>query len=101
MRWEENIAHMGGKRNAHKTAVGKSEGKRPLGRSKRTWQENIKNYLKEIGWIHPILDRDKWRTLANTAINLRVSITRRGMSFNDTLPYYLTLSLCVTFSYFS
>jgi hypothetical protein len=50
----------------------KPEGMKPLGRSKCRWQENIKIDPKEIGWIHPILDRDKWRTLVNTIINLRV-----------------------------
>jgi hypothetical protein len=57
--------------------VGKPEGKRPLGRSRRRWVDNIKMDLKEIGWdgmgwIDLAEDRDRWRALVNTVMNLRV-----------------------------
>jgi hypothetical protein len=57
--------------------VGKPEGTRPLGRSKRTWADNIKIDLREIGWdgmgwIDLAQDRDQWRALVNTVMNLRV-----------------------------
>jgi hypothetical protein len=50
MRWAENIAQMGVKRNAYRILVGKSEGKRPLGRPRRRWVDNIKVNFREIGW---------------------------------------------------
>jgi hypothetical protein len=68
---------MGGKRNAYRILVGKPEGKRPLGRPRRRWADNIKMDLREIGWggmdwIYLAQDRDQWRALANTLINLLV-----------------------------
>jgi hypothetical protein len=58
--------------------VGKPEGKSPLGRPRRRWVDNIKMYLSQIGWggmawIGLAQDRDHWKTLVNTAMNLRVS----------------------------
>jgi hypothetical protein len=57
--------------------VGRPEGKRPLGRPRRRWEDNIKMDLKEIGidganWIRPAQDRVRWRTFVNTLMNLRV-----------------------------
>jgi hypothetical protein len=57
--------------------VGHPEGKRPLGRPRRKWVDNIKIYLREIGWdgvywIDVAQDRDQWRALVNTVMNLRV-----------------------------
>jgi hypothetical protein len=57
--------------------VGKPEGKRPLGRPRRRWVDNIKMDLREIGWdgvywIELVQDRDQWRALLNTVMNLRV-----------------------------
>jgi hypothetical protein len=56
---------------------GKPEGKRPLGRPRRRWVDNIKMDLREIGWdgvdwSELVQDRDKWRALVNTVMNLRV-----------------------------
>jgi hypothetical protein len=67
----------GGKRNAYRILVGKPQGKRPLGRHRRGWEDNIKMDLKEIGcddqdWIDMAWDRDQWRSLVNTVMNLRV-----------------------------
>jgi hypothetical protein len=50
MRWAGNVARMGAKRNAYRILVGMPEGKRPLGRPKRRWVDNIKIDLREIGW---------------------------------------------------
>jgi hypothetical protein len=57
--------------------VGKPEGRRPLGRPRRRWEYNIKMDLREIGWrgvdwMHVTQDRDKWRAVVNTVMNLRV-----------------------------
>jgi hypothetical protein len=57
--------------------VGKPGGRRPLGRPRRRWVDNIKMYVSEIGWsgVHWIIqaqDRDQWRALANTVMNLQV-----------------------------
>ena len=57
--------------------VGKTEGKRPLGRPRRRWEDNIKLYLWEVGcggmdWIELAQDRDRWRALVNAVMNLRV-----------------------------
>jgi hypothetical protein len=67
----------GEKRNAYRILVGKPEGKRPLGRPKRRWVDNIKMDHKEIvldgkGCIDLTQDRDQWRALVNTTMNLRV-----------------------------
>jgi hypothetical protein len=69
---------MGEKRNAYRILVGMPEGKRPLGRPTRRWVDNIKMDLTEIGWdgmdwIDLAQDRDWWRSLVNTVMNLRVS----------------------------
>jgi hypothetical protein len=77
MRWAGYVARMGATRNAYRILVGKPEGKRPLGRPRRRWVNNIKMDLREIGWdgmdwIDPAQDRDQWWALVNTGMNLRV-----------------------------
>jgi hypothetical protein len=67
-RWAGHVARMGEKRNAYRLLVGKTEGKRPLGRTKCRWVDNIKMDLLEIGWscvdwIGLAQDRYKWRAL--------------------------------------
>jgi hypothetical protein len=67
---------MGEKRNAYRIFVGNPEGKRPLGRPRRRWLDNIKIDLREIGsdgmdWIDLAQDRDHWRALINMVMNLR------------------------------
>jgi hypothetical protein len=68
---------MGEKSNAYRILVGKPEGRRPLGRPRRRWVDNIKMDLREIGWggmdwIDLTQDRDRWIALVNTVMNLRV-----------------------------
>jgi hypothetical protein len=67
---------MGEKRNVYRLLVGKPEGKRPLGRPRRKWIDNIKMDLSEIGlnivdWIGLAQDRYRWRALVNSVMNLR------------------------------
>jgi hypothetical protein len=77
MRWAGHVARIWEKRNAYRILVGKPEGKRPLGRSRHRCVENIKMDLRESGWdgmdwIDLAHNRDQWRTLVNTVMNLRV-----------------------------
>jgi hypothetical protein len=77
MKWTGHLAGMGEKRNACRILVGKPEGKRPLGRPRRRWVNNIKIDLREIGWdgmdwFDLAEGRDQWRALVNTVMNLRV-----------------------------
>jgi hypothetical protein len=77
MRWAGHVARMGEKRNAYRIFVGKPEGRRPLGRPRRRWVDNIKMVLREIGcdgvdWVDVAQDRGHWRALVNTVMNLRV-----------------------------
>jgi hypothetical protein len=68
---------MGEKRNAYRLLVGKPEGRRPLGRPRRRWVDNIMMDLIEVGWgdvdwIGLAEDRDRWRALMNSVLSLRV-----------------------------
>ena len=71
------MAHMAEGRGVHKVLVGKPEGKRPLGRPRRRWEDNIKMDLQKVGrgcgdWMGLAQDRDRWRALVSTVMNLRV-----------------------------
>jgi hypothetical protein len=69
---------MGEEKNSYRILVGKPEGKRPLGRPRRRWEDNIKVDLRQIewggmDWIDLVPDRDQWRALVNTVMNIWVS----------------------------
>jgi hypothetical protein len=77
MRWAGHVVQMGEKRNACRILVGKSEGKRQLGRPRHMQVGNIKMDLREIGWdgldwIDVAQDRDQWGALVNTVMKLQV-----------------------------
>jgi hypothetical protein len=77
MRWAGHVPRRRERRNAYSILVGKPEGKRPLGRPRRMWMDNIKIDLREIewdgsDWIELAQDRDQWRALVNMVMNLRV-----------------------------
>ena len=70
--------------DVYRVLVGKPEGKRPLGRPRRRWEDNIKMDIEEVGcggmdWIQVAQDRDRWRALVNTVMNLRFP-KMRGIS---------------------
>ena len=76
-RWAGHVARMGEERGVYRISVGKSEGKRPLGRPRRRWVDNIRMDLHEVrggymDWIGLAQDRDRWRTLVSAVMNLRV-----------------------------
>jgi hypothetical protein len=77
MRWEGHVARMVEKRNVCRLLVGKPEAKRPLGRPRSRWMDNIKMDLLERGlnvvdWIGLAQDRYRWRALVDSVMNLRV-----------------------------
>ena len=77
MRWAGHVAHTRESRDVYRVLVGKPERKRPLGRPRRRWEDNIKIYLQEVGcggmdWIDVDKDRDRRRELVNAVMNLRV-----------------------------
>jgi hypothetical protein len=77
MRLAGHVARMGENRNAYRILVGNLYGKRPLGRPRRRWVDNIKMYLRKRGlygkdWIDLAQDRDQWRALVNKVMNLRI-----------------------------
>jgi len=74
MSWAGHVARMGEDRGVHRVLVGKPEGKRPLGRPRRRWEDNIKMDLQEVGggrgdWIKLAQDRDSWRALVGMVRN--------------------------------
>jgi hypothetical protein len=78
MRWAGHVARMGDLRGAYNILVGRPEGRRPLGRPRRRWEDNIKMDLREIwfgdmDWIYVAQDRDRWQALVNTVMNLRIA----------------------------
>jgi hypothetical protein len=77
MRWAGHMARMGEGRDVYRVLVGRPGSKRPLGRPRRRWEDNIKQDLREIGidganWIQLAQDRVQWRAFVNTVMNLRV-----------------------------
>jgi len=75
------VARMGQGRGVYRVLVRKPEGKKPLGRPRRRWEGNIKIYLQEVGggcedWMELAQNRDRWRALVSTVMNLRVLKTR-------------------------
>jgi hypothetical protein len=77
MRWAGHVARMGENRNAYRLLVGKTEGKRPLERPRRRWVDNIRMDLGEVewgdvDWIGLAKDRNSWRALVNSVLNLQV-----------------------------
>ena len=71
-----HVARTGEGRGVYRVLVGKHEGKKPLGRPRRRWEDNIKMDIQEVGWgmdwIELAQDRDRWRALVNAVMNLQV-----------------------------
>ena len=75
MRRAGHVARMGVRRGVYRALVGKPEGRRPLGRPRRRWEDNIKMDLQDVGawtWIDVAEDRDRWRVLVNAVMNFGV-----------------------------
>jgi hypothetical protein len=77
LRWAGHVARMGDGRDVYRVLVRRPEGKRPLGRPRHRWEDNIKLDLREIGidganWIRLAQDRVEWWAFVNTVMNLRV-----------------------------
>ena len=77
MRWAGHVARMEEGWGVHKVLVGKPDGKRPLGRPRRIWEDNIKMDLEEVGkgcgdWMELAEDRDRWRAFVSTVMTFRV-----------------------------
>jgi hypothetical protein len=87
MRWVGHVARIGEGRGVYRVLVGRIEGKRPLGRPWRRWEDNIKMDLREIGidganWIRLAQDRVRWRAFVNTVMNLRVYVKPTKLIFD-------------------
>jgi hypothetical protein len=77
MRWAGHVARMGEGRGVYRVLVGRTEGKKPLGRPRHRWEDNIKMDLWKIGidganWIQLVQDRVQWRICVSTVMNLQV-----------------------------
>jgi len=77
MRWAGHVARVGERRGVYRVLVGKRESKRPLGRPRHRWEDNIKMDLQAVvcggmDWIELAEDRDSWRALATAVTNLQV-----------------------------
>jgi len=77
MRWVGYVARMGEGRGVHRVLVGKPEGKRPLGRPRCRWEDNIKTDIQEVvggcgDWMELTQDRDGWQALVTAVVNFRV-----------------------------
>jgi hypothetical protein len=71
------LSHVEEVRNAYKNLFGKHEGKREMGRYRSRWEHSIRMDLREIGWegvywMHLVQNRDRWRALVNTVMNIRI-----------------------------
>jgi len=78
MRWAGNVARLGERIGEYRVLAGKREGKRPFGRPRCRWEDNIKMDLQEVGcgymdWIGQAHGRDRWRALVSAVMNLRVA----------------------------
>ena len=94
---------MGEERGVYRFLVGKPEGRRPLGRSRRRWVDNIRMYLQEVecgymDWIGLAQDRDSWRTFVSAVMNLRVSESQMKHQLDATLCrfYFCRVTLHVS-----
>ena len=77
MRWAGHVARMGKGRGVYRVLLGKPEGRRPMGRPRRRWEDNIRMDLREVGCgyvdcMELAQDRDRWRALVSAVMNLRV-----------------------------
>ncbi|KAJ4428782.1 hypothetical protein ANN_25775 [Periplaneta americana] len=95
LRWAGQVARMGESRNAYRVLVGRPKGKRPLGRPRRRWEDNIKMDLREVGyddreWIHLAQDRDQWRAYVREAMNFRISLGEHLIALQQTLLIILS-----------
>jgi hypothetical protein len=78
MRWADHVARIGDKRNEYRYLVGKQTEKRPLGRPRRRWMDNIRMDLREVGWgdvdwIGLAQDRNRRKAVVNSVLNLRIT----------------------------
>jgi hypothetical protein len=78
MRWAGHVARMGEGGGAYRILVGRTEGRRPFGRPRRRWEDNVKMDLQDVGWgdvdwIDMAEDRDRWRAFVNAVMNPRFS----------------------------
>ena len=100
MRWAGHVTRMGEERGVYRVLVGKPEGKRPLGRPRHRWADNIRMDLQEAGcgymdWFGLAQDRDRWRTLVSAVMNLRVP-WMRGISWLAANQLASQEGLCTT-----
>ena len=77
MRWAGHVTRVGEEREVYRYLVGKPEGKRPLGRPRRRWVDNVRMNLQEVGcgymdWMGLVQDRESWRKLVSAVMNVRV-----------------------------
>jgi len=84
MRWAGHVARMGEGRGVYRVLVGRPEGKRPLGRPRRRWEDNINIDLREVGidgvnWIQLAEDNVQWRVCVNTVMNIRVPESKQDI----------------------
>jgi hypothetical protein len=84
MRWAGHVARKGEGKGVYRVLVGRPKGKRPLGRHRCRWEDNVKLDLREIGldganWIHLAQDRVQWRVCVNTVMNIRVPESKQDI----------------------